>query len=400
MNINPLTTIAAIKAGLAADGTGTVANADLAKNANMAVAQAFGIPGIDISTTSVVATNSDGFSQSGGLSAGEKLGVVLAALSGYDKVNKGDSKATISMLSEQLNVQGSKGELAKNGQVALMTGAISAEDQVDGSLQTIISNTVAESSLTTQVTIGAVATDNIISGSEASSLTLSGKVSSDVVSASILLGTQKFAAKINGSEWSYTLSAAELAALGADGAKIIIAEAELANATKVTSSRLVALKTTPPAIPTLDAVSGDNGINAAEKAAGVTFTGRSEIGSTVTLKLGSISKEAVVDDATGIWTIRLLNTEIPTDGSLPVSVSAKDAFGNASALTVPRLIQIDTVAPGKPTILPVTGDNFISPSEKAAGIQIQGKAEAEATINLTFGSVKQPMLRVIGVSAF
>ena len=388
MNVNPLTTIAAIKAGLAADGSGTVANADVAKNANMAVAQAFGIPGIDISTTSVVATNSDGFSQSGGLSAGEKVGVVLAALSGYDKVNKGDSKATISMLSDQLNVQGSKGELAKNGQVALMTGAISAEDQVDGSLQTIISNTVAESSLTTQVTIGAVATDNIISGSDASSLTLSGKVSSDVVNVSILLGTQKFAAKINGSEWSYLLSAAELAALGADGAKIIIAEAELANATKVTSSRLVALKTTPPAIPTLDAVSGDNGINAAEKAAGVTFTGRSELGSTVTLKLGSISKEALVD-ATGIWTIRLLNTEIPSDGSVPVSVSAKDAFGNASALTIPRLIQIDTVAPGKPTILPVTGDNFISPAEKAAGIQIQGKAEAAATINLTFGSVKR-----------
>lgn len=388
MNVNPLTTIAAIKAGLAADGSGTVANADVAKNANMAVAQAFGIPGIDISTTSVVATNSDGFSQSGGLSAGEKVGVVLAALSGYDKINKGDSKATISMLSDQLNVQGSKGELANNGQVALMTGAISAEDQVDGSLQTIISNTVAESSLTSQVTIGAVATDNIISGSEASSLTLSGKVSSDVVNVSILLGTQKFAAKINGSEWSYLLSAAELAALGADGAKIIIAEAELANATKVTSSRLVALKTTPPAIPTLDAVSGDNGINAAEKAAGVTFTGRSELGSTVTLKLGSISKEALVD-ATGIWTIRLLNTEIPSDGSVPVSVSAKDAFGNASALTIPRLIQIDTVAPGKPTILPVTGDNFISPAEKAAGIQIQGKAEAAATINLTFGSVKR-----------
>ena len=393
MNINPLTTIAAIKAGLLADGSGTIANAAAATNANKAVAQAFGLQDfglsvIDITTTAVVATNSNGFSQAGGLSSGERIGAVLAVLSGYDKWKEGNSQTTITELSNNLIVDGSKGLLANQGQVALMRGAILAEDQVDGSLQTLISNTVAEASPTSQVTIGAIATDNIVSANEVSGLTLSGKVSSDVVGVSVVLGTRKVAATISGSEWSYRLSADDLTALGGDGPHIVDAVAELANAATVMSSRLFALRTAPPAIPILAAVSGNNSINAAERDAGISFTGTGDVGSTVILKFGSFIKEVTVD-ATGAWTIPLLAKDIPTDGRVPVTVSARDPFGNVSVSTIPRLIEIDIVAPNKPTILPVTGDNKISPAEKAAGVKIEGKSEAGATVHLKFGSVER-----------
>lgn len=386
MHINPLTTIAAIKAGLAADGTGTVANATAATNANTATAQAFGLSGIDITTTSVVATNSGGFTSADGLSSGEKIGAVLAALSGLDSLNGGNSQTTVSAISQLLNVEGNKGQLTDQGQLALMRGAIVAEDKVDGALQGIISDGVAASAPTaTQVTINSIATDNIITAGEVANLTITGTVSSGATGVSLLFGSRTAAATVNGSEWSYALTEADITALGADGAKVIQAQAALSNTAPVTASRLVTLKVAPPATPSLNAVSGDNAINGAEKAAGVAFAGTGEAGSTVVLIFGGVTKTALVDTA-GTWTTPFLASEIPADGSATVSVSARDAFGNSSG-TVTRPITIDTVAPGLPTIRSVTGDDLIGPTEKLGGVQILGTADALANIRLTFGNL-------------
>ncbi len=385
MNINPLTTVAAIKAGLAADGSGTVANAAAATNANKATAQAFGLADIDITTTSVVATNSGGFDATDQLSSGEKIGAVLAALSGLDNLNGGNSQATVVAISQLLNVDGSKGQLSDQGQVRLMDGAIAAEDRVNGTLQNFISNGLASSSSTTQVTINAIATDNIITANEVANLTVSGTVSSSVTGVSVLLGTRTATAKVTGTDWSYTLSADDLAALGADGPVVIKAQAALPNAASVISTRVVTLKTAPPAAPSLNVVSGDNAINGSEKTAGVAFSGTSEVGSTVSLTFGSVTKNVLVG-AAGTWTMAFSASEIPADGTSTVSVSARDVFGNSS-VTVTRPILIDTIAPNLPTIRPVTGDDVIGPTEKVGGVQIQGTADALATIRLTLGDI-------------
>jgi hypothetical protein len=384
MNINPLTTIAAIKAGLAADGSGTIANAAAATNANTATAQAFGLSGIDITTTSVVATNSDGYNSDDGLTPGEKVGAVLAALSGLDSINAGNSQTTISNLSQSVNIDGNKGQLDNPAQVLLMRGATAADDKVQGSLQNVISDSLAASSPVTQVTINAIATDNIIAGTEVANLTLSGTVSSGATGVSVLMGTSTATATVNGTSWSYTLSAADIAALGADGVKVIQAQATLPGSATATASRLVTLKIAPPAAPSLNVVSGDNAINSVEKTAGVAFAGTGEVGSTVFLTFGSVTKNVLVD-AAGTWTTAFLASEIPADGNSSVSVLAKDSFGNSSA-AVTRSIQIDSSAPGLPIIKPVAGDDLIGPSEKLAGVQIQGTAEALANISLTFGN--------------
>ncbi|WP_432815103.1 Ig-like domain-containing protein [Sphingorhabdus sp.] len=394
MNINPLTTIAAIRAGLAADGSGTIANAAAATNANTATAQAFGLSGIDITTSSVVATNSGGYNPDDGMSSGEKIGAVLAALSGMDSLNAGNSQTTITSLSQSI---GSNGELTSQGQVSLMRGAIAAEDKVDGSLQNLVSDSLAASSPEAQVTINAIATDNIITGNEVANLTLSGTVSSGATGVSVLLGTKTSAASVSGTTWSYTLSTADIAELGADGVKVIQAQAALPNAASATASRVVTLKIAPPAAPTLNVVSGDNAINGLEKTAGVAFSGTGEAGSIVVLTFGSVTKNVLVGSA-GTWTTAFLASEIPADGSSTVSVVAKDSFGNSSA-AVTRSIQIDTVAPSlAPIINPVTGDDLIGPSEKRVGIDIQGTADALAIISLTFGNfVRTATANALGV---
>jgi hypothetical protein len=389
MNINPLTTIAAIKAGLAADGSGTIKDAAAATNANSATAQAFGLSDIDITTVSVVATNSGSYNPDDDMSPGEKVGAVLAALSGLDSINAGNSQTTITSLSQSVNVAGSNGQLTSQGGVSLMLGAAAAEDKVEGSLQKLISDSVASSSPVTQVTINTIATDNIITANEVANLTLSGTVSSGATGVSVLLGTKTAEASVSGTSWSYTLSAADIAALGADGAKVIQAQAALPGSASATASRMVTLKIAPPATPSLDAVSGDNAINGTEKTAGVAFSGTGEAGSIVVLTFGGVTKNAPVvatSGTSGTWTTAFLASEIPADGSSTVSVVAKDAFGNTSGL-VTRPIQIDTVASGLPTINAVTGDDLIGPTEKLGGVQLLGKADALANVRLTFGNL-------------
>ena len=389
MNINPLTTIAAIKAGLAADGSGTIASAAVATNANTATAQAFGLSGIDISTTSVVATNSGGFTPSDGLSSGEKVGAVLAALSGMDSINGGNSQTTLSSISQRITIEGSAGKLSDQGQVDLMQGAIAAEDKVEGVLQSIISDGIAAATATTQVNINAIATDNVITAGEVSNLTISGTVSAGVTGVSVLLGSRTATATVTGSAWSYALTPADIEALGADGAKVIQVQAALPNSAPASASRVVTLKVAPPPAPSLDVISGDNAINSSEKTAGVTFSGTGEVGSTVVLTFGSVTKNApvgTIGTSAGIWTTSFSASEIPADGTSTVTVLAQDVFGNSSS-SVSRSIRIDTIAPGLPIIRAVAGDDLIGPIEKQAGVQIVGTADALANIRLTFGNL-------------
>ncbi|TXT24292.1 MAG: fg-gap repeat-containing protein, partial [Gallionellaceae bacterium] len=132
LNINPLTTIAAQKAGLAADGSGSLADATAVTNANAAVAAAFGLA--DLAGTSVVATNGGSYDAADGMSAGEKYGAILAALSGADLASGGNSQAIIDQFVAALGVTGATGTLNDAGKTLLALGANAATPVVGGNL--------------------------------------------------------------------------------------------------------------------------------------------------------------------------------------------------------------------------------------------------------------------------
>lgn len=105
---------------------------------------------------------------------------------------------------------------------------------------------------------------------------------------------------------------------------------------------------TPPAAPTLNAIAGNNGVNADERTAGVVVAGTAEANSVVTVSWGSGSKTAIVS-ATGAWSTTFAAGEVPADGSATLTAVARDQAGNASAATS-RAITIDTVAPAVPVL--------------------------------------------------
>ena len=379
--INPVTTLAAIKAGLSADGSGTVKDAAAVRDANALVAKALGLDDVNVAP---VATNSGTFSSADGLSAAEKLGAVLAALSGLDGANGGDSQKTLTSLSSQIG--GSGAALSAAGQADLLTGAAAASLRADGKLESTISDLLAKSQQFAEVSIDAVATDNVLSSTEVGSLTLTGTVAAGATSVVVALGSATGTATIDGTKWTYSVTSSDVAALGSDGAIILSVTANFEGGVSKTAARPILLDTQGPEAPKVNAVAGDNYVNAAE-AGKVTLSGTAEAGSKVVLKWGSteVSVNAGLD---GNWTADVAGAAVPTDGSTVLKVYAVDANGNiGTELAVP--VTIDRARPNKPLIDAVSQDDRISSVEAAKTITLTGTAEAGSKIFLSWGGTKE-----------
>ncbi len=246
LNINPLTTIAAQKAGLAADGSGTVADTAAVTNAVDAVEHSFGVKAI--TTTAPDVTNDGTFD---GTTASGKIGAILASLSGLDLVNErngGSAQTTINDLKIAISGTNATAVLSATAQANLLAGAILASGNTAGGASALISavsDTLAAVYGSTSLTVADIASDNVVDASEVASLTLTGTVATGTTRVSLdLNGQATVDANVSGTTWTYALSTADLAALGSDGAKYITATATLANATTTKATRTFSLNQT------------------------------------------------------------------------------------------------------------------------------------------------------------
>ena len=141
MNINPVTTIAAIKAGLAADGSGSVSSASVLE-ANTAVGAAFGVENIitTIPATTVDANGSANPSYNpadGVISASEKYGALLAVLSGNDRGNAGNMQATINNYAFSITGTAAASTLDTAGQAEFERGIAAVKQRTAGDVASI-----------------------------------------------------------------------------------------------------------------------------------------------------------------------------------------------------------------------------------------------------------------------
>lgn len=380
--VNPVTTLAAIKAGLSADGSGSVKDAAAVRDANGLVAKALGLD--DVSAVPVT-TNGGKYAPNDGLSAGEKLGVVLAALSGLDSINAGNSQTTLTFLAEQIGVSGQA--LSAEGVAAVINGAAVASSRAEGKLETAASDLLAAAQQSPSVSINAVANDNIVSASELSGLVLTGTVATDASSVGLSLGSWSGAAVVTNGNWTYTLSAADAAAIGTDGAKVLVATAVLPNGQAAASSRGILVDLTPPAAPTIDVISGNDSINAAEQLAGVVISGTAEAKSSIELNWEG-AKLSTQADIAGRWTLTVPAAQVPTKGNTTVSVVATDVHNNAGH-PVTRDVSVDATPPSKPMINVVSQDDVLGAPEVANGVDLSGVADPGVKVLLRWGSSTQ-----------
>ena len=188
--------------------------------------------------------------------------------------------------------------------------------------------------------------------------------------------------------WSVTISAADLQALP-DG--IVPFTALVTNtAGNVASTTVnVTVDTIPPSI-TMDAIAGDNVINAAEIASDLMVTGTTtgtNPGDVVTLTVSGTTFTGGIA-ADGTWAITIPSTFLQTlpNGIVLFTASVTNTAGNTSTATVG--VTVDTSFPTI-TINPVAGDNTIDAAEAAAGVLVTGTttgADTGSPVNLTVGA--------------
>lgn len=130
---------------------------------------------------------------------------------------------------------------------------------------------------------------------------------------------------------------------------------------------------------------GDDMINAAEAADGVTLTGTAEAGATVEVTFQGVTRTVTATED-GTWSADFAASEIAAgEYDSEVTVKATDSFGNTGSVT--GTIRVDTttaveIDPGQ-----AGGDDLVSGSEAAAGLTLTGTGEAGATVSVTVEGV-------------
>jgi hypothetical protein len=154
----------------------------------------------------------------------------------------------------------------------------------------------------------------------------------------------------------------------------------------------LALDTLAPVQASIGTIAGNDVINLSEANANVTLSGTTEIGSTVSVRVGaSTNTFAASVDGTGHWSLSLTKAQIETigQGAKQVVVTNTDTFGNATVGTA-KSITVDTVAPTTATLTnsAVLQDGYINLAESnaAGGVVLSGTTEVGTTVAVAVGA--------------
>ncbi|MFM7581043.1 MAG: hypothetical protein ACKO5Q_29435, partial [Microcystaceae cyanobacterium] len=145
------------------------------------------------------------------------------------------------------------------------------------------------------------------------------------------VGSQSKTVAVNGDGvWSANFTAQELPGDGSTNIVAIGLDA-LGNETAPTS-RSLRLDTTPPALPVIDPITGDDLIGPSEKSGDITITGTAEENTQVNLTFGSVTR--TVTSINGRWLATIGMADIPNTGVVSLTATATDSAGNISAIAV------------------------------------------------------------------
>ncbi|AVF34397.1 Ig-like domain-containing protein [Rahnella sikkimica] len=151
------------------------------------------------------------------------------------------------------------------------------------------------------------------------------------------------------------------------------------NGSTTTAGTITLNVVTTTAALTIDTIAGDNVLNAAEAAADVTISGKSDnlaAGTTVTVTLNGASWQTTVG-ADGAWSVSVPQASASAllNGVYSVQVSGVDTAGNT--VTSTSTLNVDTQPPSL-TIGTLAGDNVLNAAEAGADVVLSGTSTAQA----------------------
>ncbi|MDO9216378.1 MAG: Ig-like domain-containing protein, partial [Lacisediminimonas sp.] len=235
-------------------------------------------------------------------------------------------------------------------------------------------------SLTLDTTAGAAPSSNMVAGDDVINAAEQGSVISGFAEAgaTVTLGLDSASRTVTASSsgtWTYTLTSADITAMGQGAATLSIAATDAAGNPSTGVSRTITVDTVAPNTPTINAVAGNDIINSAEVTS--TITGQADAGATISLVLGTGNVRVVTANGNGDWSYTLLASDITAmgQGGETIVATAADASGNVSELAT-RQVGIDTASP----LL----TSFALSSDSDTGVKGDGRGnDATPTIQFT-----------------
>ncbi|HBH5319565.1 TPA: Ig-like domain-containing protein [Escherichia coli] len=242
------------------------------------------------------------------------------------------------------------------------------------------------------ITINTVSGDDIISGAEKGApLTLTGSTQQAETgqTVTVTLAGQSFTTTVQADgSWSLTVPAAAMGNLP-DGAVAITASVTDLSGNTGNTSRTITVDSQAPAL-SIDSLTADNIINAAESGQDLQITGTTDAqsGQTVTVTLNGQTYQGVVQpDGTWSVTVPAANVGALADGNATVTASVNDIAGNPTSVS--RVALVDATPPVV-TINPVATDNVINTPEHTQAQIISGTvtgAQAGDIVTVTLNNV-------------
>ncbi|HCR2031155.1 TPA: Ig-like domain-containing protein [Enterobacter cloacae] len=199
----------------------------------------------------------------------------------------------------------------------------------------------------------------------------------------VTINNVEYVTAVNASgNWQIGVPAADLQAWTAGGMTVSVSAVDAWGNT-VAAEHPIELDLNAVAV-TIDTVSGDDLLNAAEKGADLTLSGQTqgvEAGQTVVVKFADQTFTAQVQQD-GSWSLTVPASAMETliDGRAQVSVSVTNVSGNSADAA--RVVTVDTQPPAI-TLDNLTDDNIINAAEAQQDLALSGTSTAEAGQTVT-----------------
>jgi hypothetical protein len=238
------------------------------------------------------------------------------------------------------------------------------------------------------ITISSVTDDNVLNAAEkGQDLLLSGTTSNveagQTVTITFAGKTYTTTVDANG-DWTWTVPAADLSGLKDGDASVQVTVTNV-NGNAASSAQEFSVDTTAPTV-TINTISHDNMLNAAEAAQDLTLSGTStaEAGQTVTVTFNGNQYTAQVQ-ANGSWTLDVPAADMAgiADGSAAVTATVSDKAGNPASAG--SAVLVDTTVP-QISFNIVAGDDVVNIAEHGQALIVSGKvtgAQAGDVITVT-----------------
>ncbi|EFG0719463.1 Ig-like domain-containing protein [Escherichia coli] len=272
---------------------------------------------------------------------------------------------------------------------------LSALRDGDASVQASVSNVNGNTASATHaysvdataptLAINTIATDDILNAAEAGNpLIISGSSSAEAgqtVTVTLNGVTYTGTVQADGS-WSVSVPTADLSNLTASQYTVSASVSDKAGNPASTSHGLAVDLSVP--VLTINTVSGDDIINAAEHGQALVISGSSaggEAGDVITVTLNSKTYTTTLD-ASGNWSVGVPLSDVTALGSGPQTITATitDAAGNSDDAS--RTVTVNLTAPTI-GINTIASDDVINATEKGADLQITGTSNQPAGTTIT-----------------